>query len=121
VAFESFKLFLGALREFVTDEMDSEAKTKIIQKLVHKVRIKPDGVEIEYFIGERYFERELGAYPPGSRSIFLLKNLTVGASGENRTPMTLRSLDFESSASTNSATEALFGALRKMNLDDVHP
>lgn len=29
-----------------------------------------------------------------------------GASGENRTPTTLRPLDFESSASTNSATEA---------------
>ena len=55
----------------------------MIQKLVHKVKIKPDGLEIEYFVGERYFERELVGNPTGSRSLFLLKNkasdVTAGA------------------------------------------
>ena len=45
------------------------------------------------------------AYAP----IKMLRILTRlrGASGENRTPMTLRSVDFESTASTSSATEAI--------------
>ena len=51
------------------------------------------------------------------------QNLTNGASGETRTPMKLPSLDFESSASTNSATKALYLKLLVClkRLERLHP
>ena len=73
VELKTFEAFLSALRVLINDDLDTDTKIKLIQKLVHKVRIKPEGLEIEYFIGERYFERELVGNPTGARSFFMPK------------------------------------------------
>jgi hypothetical protein len=65
VELKTFESFLSALRVLINDDLAADTKAKLIQKLVHKVKIKPEGLEIEYFIGERYFERELVGNPTG--------------------------------------------------------
>ena len=48
-----------------------DIKAALIKKLVSKVKVKPRGVDIEYFVGEDYFTRELGAEASGFRPFFM--------------------------------------------------
>ena len=87
---------------------DPETKSKIIQWLIHKIEVGRDCVHIYYQLGESGPLGDLAA--SGKKSFFKSEcsnTLTNGALGETRTPMTLRSVDFESTASTNSATRAI--------------
>ncbi|MFN8945519.1 MAG: recombinase family protein [Pseudobdellovibrionaceae bacterium] len=62
--FESFKLIIQDLLE---NEADPKIKTAIIQKVVHKIVIKNEEVEIYFFIGEKHYKRELAI--AGSRPL----------------------------------------------------
>ena len=71
IDYQTFESFLAGLKAFITPETPPETKAALMKKLVSKVKVKPDGVDIEYFVGEDYFTRELEAAASGSRPFFV--------------------------------------------------
>ncbi len=95
--------------------MIRKLKSQVIEQMVHKVELGVDSVKVHYFVGQSQITRGLGE-KLNSRDFFVSdssNSLTNGASGENRTPTLLPEPDFESGASTNSATEALKNSILK--------
>ncbi len=82
VALKTYEAFRESLKILVNDGFTGDTKMALIRRLVHKVRVKPDGIEIEYYMGERYFEMGLVGDSTGSK-LFILNigsnNLTIGA------------------------------------------
>ncbi len=54
--FETFRL---AVQDLLENEADPQMKTSIIQKVVHKIIIKNEEIEIYFFVGEKHYKREL--------------------------------------------------------------
>jgi hypothetical protein len=113
---ESYKDLLAGLKQLTNAPEGHVTRDRIVRSLIHKVEVTPDGFRLHFHLGRGYIEGELARYGrsphggSGSSNIFShfgSNRLTNGAPRENRTPMTLRSVDFESTASTNSAIRAL--------------
>ncbi len=51
--------FKTVIVDLLESENDPAIKTAIIQKIVHKIIVKNEGVEIFFYIGERHYKREL--------------------------------------------------------------
>ena len=92
------------LRGQLTD-VSPESKRRIIQALVHQVRVTKDGFELHYYAGVDQIKK---GEAPASPLISLGKKISVpssfkhlnGGPGETRTLTPLRAVDFESTAST---------------------
>ena len=54
------------MAELLRKESDPWAKTRIIEKVIEKVLIKENGIEIYFHVGKYHYTRELGL-DPGSR------------------------------------------------------
>jgi site-specific DNA recombinase len=54
--YETFRLLIKDLLE---NEADPNIKTSVIQKVVHKIIVKKDEVEVYFFVGEKHYKREL--------------------------------------------------------------
>ena len=59
VAIQDFEVFRSAIKDLLTTENDPKVKTSIIQKLVEKIVINGEEVEIHFFVGENHYKREL--------------------------------------------------------------
>ena len=51
-------IWIKRLKSAWKEGMDSSLKSKIIQKLIHKVEVGVDEVAIKFYVGEKYFKRE---------------------------------------------------------------
>ena len=116
IATESqYERFLEKLKSALPEEntITPEIKRRIIQTLVAKVVTTKAGFKMHFYAGSDQTKKG-GAN--ASPLISFNKNFSVpsslfllnGGSGENRTLIPLRIPDFESGASTNSATEPLY-------------
>ncbi|HEY8270923.1 MAG TPA: recombinase family protein [Pseudobdellovibrionaceae bacterium] len=74
-----FESFRSVIVDLLANEADPKVKTAIIQKVVQKIIIKNEEVEIYFFVGERHYKRELEI--SGSRPSF---NPIVPKSPEKR-------------------------------------
>lgn len=64
VKFDDFMSFTAILRKKIeAAENKPEIQTEIIRKLVHRIEIKKDGFEIEFYVGKNKLQRELGDFP----------------------------------------------------------
>jgi site-specific DNA recombinase len=52
IAFKDYELFLKAIRQMAQKKDGEVLKSKIIQQLVHKVEIMPNGFKIHFYAGE---------------------------------------------------------------------
>ena len=103
VDFESYRKTLQSVQRSLKNKLEPEEKAKIIKRLVYKIEIGLEGIKIYYFAGKN----ALGVLePPKNKKKMCSSSLTVGASGETRTLTSGKKRDFESRASTSSATEA---------------
>lgn len=59
VDIEDFEIFRQAMIDLLENENDPKIKNSIILKVVEKIVIKGNEVEIYFFVGERYYKREL--------------------------------------------------------------
>ncbi len=66
VSIGDFETFRAAIIDMLESENDPKVKALIIQKVVEKIIIKDEEVEIYFYVGERYYKRELDL--SGSRS-----------------------------------------------------
>lgn len=59
VGMADFNQFKEVIKDLLENENDPVVKTTIIQKMVHKIIVKSDEVEIFFYVGEKYYKREL--------------------------------------------------------------
>ena len=119
VELSDYQKFLDAMKLMWLDpQSSSELKQKVIKKLVAKIEVDVDKVEVEFVAEKNHFKREMKTIVSrplekeglqvaeiSKMSEDFLKNVCSstcqsGASEGTRTPTTLRSADFESAAST---------------------
>ena len=62
----SYQRLLDHLQRLTQGADNAEIRSKIIQKLIHKVEVKPEGFRLHYFTSQEHVEREL-AMRAGSR------------------------------------------------------
>jgi len=96
VAFSDYSVLISKVREILHGkEGDDELRHRIVQKLVHKVEVLPEGYRVHYFVGRNYVvptALEIGASPQSlenrasSRSVGSSKMLLTGAGHRVRTP-----------------------------------
>lgn len=67
VEVNDFSIFRSVIEEMLTNENDPQIKTAIIQKVVDKIIINGEEVEVYFLVGESHYKREL-ALTTGSRS-----------------------------------------------------
>lgn len=67
VGMADFNQFKAVIVDLLENENDPVVKTTIIQKMVHKIVVKTDEVEIYFYVGEKYYKRELAI--AGSRML----------------------------------------------------
>ncbi len=128
INFESFEIFRRGLADLISKaEIDLGMQAALVKSIIHKIEVLVDGFEIHFHVGEAHYTQALGdwssnaSYFFGSSSSKIVLNesevlkysasrivmnnssrrLTNGGPGENRTPTSLRTPDFESSVSTN--------------------
>ncbi len=95
VALSSYREFLCGLNKLAQDPKAGPDRAKVVQSLIHKVEIKPDGFRLHFYVGENHFYRELAsASSPfsgegsGQAKIFRFpcsKSLTNGGNNRDRT------------------------------------
>lgn len=78
VGMADFKEFKAVIVDLLENENDPVIKTGIIQKIVHKIIVKSDEVEIFFYVGEKHYKRELAI--AGSRFL----PIAVGGDGINK-------------------------------------
>ena len=78
VGMADFNQFKAVIVDLLENENDPVVKTAIIQKMVHKIIVKKDEVEIFFYVGEKYYKRELAI--AGSRIL----PIAVGGDGINK-------------------------------------
>ena len=92
------------------DDASFELKKALLHTIIHKIIVYKDNIEVIHHVGRYILDGyQLSLAPEEAAKKNLNKGshtLTNGASGENRTLMSVSSHDFESCASTSSATEA---------------
>jgi hypothetical protein len=54
-----FNQFKAVIVDLLENENDPVVKSAIIQKMVHKIIVKSDEIEIFFYVGEKYYKREL--------------------------------------------------------------
>ena len=54
-----FNQFKAVIVDLLENENDPVVKAAIIQKMVHKIIVKSDEIEIFFYVGEKYYKREL--------------------------------------------------------------
>jgi hypothetical protein len=59
VGMTDFNQFKAVIVDLLENESDPVVKTMIIQKLVHKIIVKSEEVEIFFYVGEKHYKREL--------------------------------------------------------------
>lgn len=59
VDIDDFEVFRLAIIDMLENENDPKVKTTIIQKVVEKIVLKNEEVEIYFFVGEKHYKREL--------------------------------------------------------------
>ena len=59
VSIDDFTVFKLAIEDLLENEADPKVKTAIIQKVVHKIIIKNETVEVYFYVGEKHYKREL--------------------------------------------------------------
>jgi site-specific DNA recombinase len=84
VGFESLHIFRKGLKKLIEKgEKDKMTQTAIIRKVVHKISILPNGIEIHFHVGNNHYLRELGQVP-GSRPFFVSASLAEGESAVSK-------------------------------------
>ena len=83
IAFKDFEGFLKNLST-IASKLGHEAKSKIIEKLVHKVELKPNSVLVHFYVGASLIQGESSLNGGGSPSFFVSKNLKDGKKSLNR-------------------------------------
>ncbi len=78
VGIADFNQFKAVVVDLLENENDPVVKTAIIQKMVHKIIVKTEEVEIFFYVGEKYYKRELAI--AGSRIL----PTAVGGDGINK-------------------------------------
>lgn len=73
MAFQDYQEFLKKLPA-IASGMSVETKTKIIEKLVHKIELKPDRVLVHFYVGLSLLQGESFPKGGGSPSFFVSKN-----------------------------------------------
>ncbi|MFN7727706.1 MAG: hypothetical protein ACK5P7_00975, partial [Bdellovibrio sp.] len=59
VSIEDFETFRKQIAKLLTDECTPAVRTAIIQKIVHRITIKQEIIEISFHAGESHYQREL--------------------------------------------------------------
>jgi site-specific DNA recombinase len=59
VPVEDYEVFRVIVKELLASENDPKVKTAIIQKVVEKIIIKNEEIEIYFLVGEQHYKREL--------------------------------------------------------------
>ena len=59
VSIDDFETFRLAVQDLLENDADPQMKTSIIQKVVQKIVIKNEEIEIYFFVGEKHYKREL--------------------------------------------------------------
>ncbi|MGZ3797109.1 MAG: recombinase family protein, partial [Pseudobdellovibrionaceae bacterium] len=59
VSIPDFDVFRATITNLLENEADPKLKTTLIQKVVEKIIIKNEEVEIYFFVGEQHYKREL--------------------------------------------------------------
>lgn len=67
VEISDFEIFRNQVKELIENSADPQVKTTIIQKVIHKIIIFKETIEIYFMVGETHYKREL-AILAGSRS-----------------------------------------------------
>ncbi len=119
INFESLEIFRRGLADLISKaEIDLAMQAALVKSIIHKIEVLVDGFEIHFHVGEAHYTQALGDYSSnasyflGSSKIVLnesevlkysasrilmrdsSRRLTNGGPGENRTPTSLRTLDF---------------------------
>ncbi len=82
VGMVDFNSFKAVLTDLLENEADPQVKTLIIQKVVHKIVVKTEEVEVYFYVGEKYYKRELAI--AGSRPFPALVSSDNGTLAEKR-------------------------------------
>jgi site-specific DNA recombinase len=88
VPLANYKSYLAGLNRIYLDRpTDRETQTKIIQKLIHKIEVLPDGARIHYYASERQFPSPERGHADQKAIFFESGSKTVDRSGPtmNRT------------------------------------
>ena len=78
VGMADFNQFKAVIVDLLENENDPVVKTAIIQKMVHKIILKKDEIKIFFYVGEKYYKRELAI--AGSHIL----PIAVGGDGINK-------------------------------------
>ncbi len=82
--FAAFDQFLTALRKLKTETGGQEIRSKIAQRLIHRVEITPESFRLHFYVGENHVNRELAsAGSPFQLKPQKLKKLPEPYSGSN--------------------------------------
>ncbi len=76
VGMTDFNSFRVVIQELLENESDPVVKTSIIQKVVDKIIVKTEEIEIYFFVGEKHYKRELAI--AGSRPLPVLASSNFG-------------------------------------------
>ena len=80
----AFDQFLNALRKLKTETDAQEIRSKIAQRLIHRVEITPESFRLHFYVGENHVNRELAsAGSPFQLKPQKLKKLPEPYSGSN--------------------------------------
>ena len=74
VSVDNFKLFKQTIKDLLENEANPEIKSQIIQKVVDRIIVKSDMVEIYFFVGESHYKKEINIHNQqgaGSKSLLL--------------------------------------------------
>lgn len=107
VGMADFKEFKAVIVDLLENENDPVIKTAIIGKIVHKIIVKNDEVEIFFYVGEKHYKRELAI----AGSHFL--PMTVNGDGINK--------DLAPEKRRTSALPVFHGNPRTAEILDLNP
>ena len=57
VSVDDFNLFKQTIKDLLENESNPEIKSQIIQKVVDRIIVKSDSIEIYFFIGESHYKK----------------------------------------------------------------
>ncbi len=59
VSVDDFNLFKQTIMDLLENESSPEIKSQIIQKVVDRITVKSDSIEIYFFVGESHYKKEI--------------------------------------------------------------
>ncbi|MFZ3229024.1 MAG: helix-turn-helix domain-containing protein [Pseudobdellovibrio sp.] len=62
VSVGDFNLFKQTIKDLLENESSPEIKSQIIQKVVDKIIVKPESIEIYFFVGESHYKKEINIH-----------------------------------------------------------